>query len=105
MPEYGPSGVQKPFPPVRAGGISFPKLLRQIGSRSGQVRDLIFVRDAYYPKDVKTTGATTNTEGSGNTLAGPPVSFGYNSSSSTDHVKGSDFPDEPEDTAYYYESP
>ena len=79
MPEYGPSGVQKPFPPVRAGGISFPKLLRQIGSRSGQVRDLIFVRDAYYPKDVKTTGATTNTEGSGNTLAGPPVSFGYDS--------------------------
>jgi hypothetical protein len=38
--------------------------------RTSQVRDLVFIRDEIFRKDTKTTKE-------GGTLAGPPVSFGY----------------------------
>ena len=66
---------------VKLGTVNFPKLLRHLGHRTNQVRDLVFARDPVYRKEVKTTGATTGTEGSGTNLAGPAVSFGYETNS------------------------
>jgi len=66
---------------VKLGTVNFPKLLRHLGHRTNQVRNLVFARDPVYRKEVKTTGTTTGTEGSGTNLAGPPVSFGYETSS------------------------
>ena len=66
---------------VKLGTVNFPKLLRHLGHRTSQVRDLVFARDPIYRKDVKTTGATSDTEGAGTALAGPAVSFGYETDS------------------------
>ena len=66
---------------VGLGTVNFPKLLRHLGHRTNQVRPLVFARDPIYRKVIKTTGATSGTEGSGTTLSGPPVNFGYEDSS------------------------
>ena len=55
---------------VKLGRVNMPRLLRQMRHRTSQVRDLVFVRDEVFQKDTKTTKT-------GGTLAGPPVSFGY----------------------------
>ena len=75
---------------VGLGTVNFPKLLRHLGHRTNQVRDLVFARDAIKRRDVKTTGATTGTEGSGTNLAGPAVSFGYETDSSAAQSAGTD---------------
>lgn len=56
---------------VKLGSINFPKLMRQVGYRTNQVRDLVFARDAVHNKSTKTTKT-------GGTLS-PPVNFGYES--------------------------
>ena len=60
---------------VKLGSINFPKLMRQVGYRTNQVRDLVFARDAVHNKSTKTTKT-------GGTLS-PPVNFGYESSLNT----------------------
>ena len=68
---------------VNMGSVNFPKLLRHLGHRTNQVRDLVFARDPIYRKEVMTTKAdSTSGRGSGATsLSGPAVSFGYEESS------------------------
>ena len=66
---------------VKLGTVNFPKLLRHLGHRTNQVRNLVFARDPIYRKNVKTTGQNTSTSGSGSNLAGPAVSFGYETDS------------------------
>ena len=61
---------------VNVGSINMPKILRQIKHRTKQVKDLVFIRDPVFRKNVKTRKADDVTE-----LAGPPVSFGYPSDS------------------------
>ena len=63
---------------VNTGSINMPKMLRHLGHRSSQVRDLTFIRDAIMQKDVKTTAGTDG----GVSLSGPAVSFGYEKTSS-----------------------
>ena len=75
---------------VGLGTANFPKLLRHLGHRTNQVRDLVFSRDPIYRKDVKTTGQNTSTAGSGSNLAGPPVNFGYETDSSAAQSAGTD---------------
>ena len=86
---------------VGLGTVNFPKLLRHLGHRTSQVRDLVFSRDPIYRKATKTTGATTDTlgnTGSDKALAGPAVNFGYEESLSTAVTATTD-------TAYHANSP
>ena len=83
---------------INVGSINLPKMMRHLSHRSSQVRDLTFVRDAIKQKDVKTTGQSSSTEGSGSTLEGPAVSFGYEKTSSAAATAGTD-------TAYHASSP
>ena len=62
---------------VNLGSLNFPKLMRHVGHRTNQVRDLVFMRDAIFNKETKTTK-------SGGTLTGPAVNFGYESNLNTD---------------------
>ena len=57
--------------------------MRHLGHRTNQVRDLVFIRDPIYRKEVMTTKASsTSGRGSGTTsLSGPAVNFGYEESS------------------------
>ena len=75
---------------VKLGSVNFPKLLRHLGHRTNQVRDLVFARDAIFRKEVMTTKAdSTSGRGSGTTsLSGPAVSFGYEESSSAAQSAG-----------------
>jgi hypothetical protein len=63
---------------VNVGSLNLPKMMRQLSHRTSQVRDLTFIRDAVYNKEYKTTKSDNSTQ-----LSGPPVSFGYESSSTT----------------------
>ena len=69
---------------VGLGTVNFPKLLRHLGHRTNQVRDLVFSRDAIKRRDVKTTNASSGA------LAGPAVSFGYETDSSAAQSAGTD---------------
>jgi len=73
-------------------------MLRHLSHRTGQVRDLVFFRDAIKRKDVKTTGQTSATKGSSTALAGPAVNFGYETDSYAAQSAGTD-------TAYHISSP
>jgi hypothetical protein len=83
---------------INVGSLNLPKMMRHIKHRTSQVRDLVFVRDPVYRKETKTVGTTTGTEGSGSTLAGPPVNFGYETSSYAQQDAGVDL-------AYHVDSP
>ena len=87
---------------VNAGVFNFPQILRRLGHRTRQVRDLVFVRDPIYAKETMTTKASSTAgRGSGTTgLSGPAVNFGYES---TDSVTASQSVDT--DQAYYAASP
>jgi len=61
---------------VKLGSLNFPKLMRQVGQRTNQVRDLVFMRDAIFNKETKTTKT-------GGTLTGPAVNFGYENNDNT----------------------
>jgi hypothetical protein len=41
------------------------------------VRELVFIREPIHQKDIKTTGQSSSTKGTGSTLEGPAVNFGY----------------------------
>jgi len=85
---------------VKLGSVNFPKLLRHLGHRTNQVRDLVFARDAIFRKEVMTTKAdSTSGRGSGTTsLSGPAVSFGYEESSSASQSAGTN-------VSYHNDSP
>jgi hypothetical protein len=65
---------------IKGGSINLPKMMRHISHRTSQVRDLTFVRDAIYNKDYKKYPANAT---SGTELSGPPVNFGYETTSTT----------------------
>ena len=85
---------------VKLGSVNFPKLLRHLGHRTNQVRDLVFARDPIYRKEVMTTKAdSTSGRSSGTTsLSGPAVSFGYEESSFAGQSAGTN-------AAYHVNSP
>jgi len=83
---------------VNVGSLNLPKMMRHLSHRTSQVRDLTFVRNAIKQKDVKTTK-------SGGTLEGPPVSFGYEKSSSAKTTGSGDGGTLAADTAYHIDSP
>ena len=85
---------------VKLGSVNFPKLLRHLGHRTNQVRDLVFARDPIYRKEVMTTKAdSASGRSSGTTsLTGPAVSFGYEESSYTAQSAGTN-------AAYHVYSP
>jgi hypothetical protein len=89
-----------PASTVKLGSVNFPKLMRTLQHRTNQVRDLVFVRDAIFRKEVMTTKAdSTSGRGSGTTsLSGPAVSFGYEESSSAAQSAGTN-------AAYHINSP
>jgi len=55
---------------VKLGSVNFPKLMRHVGHRTNQVRDLVFMRDAIQNKSTITTQNSKLTNG-------PSVNFGY----------------------------
>ena len=57
---------------VKLGSVNFPKLMRHVGHRTNQVRDLVFMRDAIFRKVTK----THDSQGSPQALSGPAVNFG-----------------------------
>ena len=73
------------------GSINMPKLLRTLKYRTNNVRKFLFHRDAIFEKDVGTV-KDANADGSGRTdaLAGPAVSFGYETGDNTTRVAGTD---------------
>ena len=79
---------------VKLGSVNFPKLMRHVGHRTNQVRDLVFVRDAIFRKVTK----THDSQGSPQALSGPAVNFGYEDSSSAAQSAGTN-------TAYHVNSP
>ena len=66
---------------VKLGSINFPKLMRQVGHRTNQVRDLVFIRDPIFEKETKTTKE-------GGNLTGPAVNFGYENNLNTSVASG-----------------
>lgn len=73
------------------GSINMSKLLRTMKFRTNNVRKFIFHRDAMFERDVGTM-KDANGDGSGRSdaLAGPPVSFGYETSDNTTRVAAAD---------------
>ena len=70
---------------VNLGSLNFPKLMRHVGHRTNQVRDLVFMRDAIFNKETKTRKGP-----SGGDLAGPAVNFGYESNDNTNVAANTD---------------
>ena len=70
---------------VNLGSLNFPKLMRHVGHRTNQVRDLVFMRDAIFNKETKTRKGL-----SGGDLAGPAVNFGYESNDNTNVAADTD---------------
>jgi len=69
-------------------------LMRHVGHRTNQVRDLVFARDAIFRKVTK----THDSQGTPQALSGPAVNFGYEGSSSAAQSAGTN-------TAYHINSP
>ena len=65
---------------VKTGTINMPKILRHLSHRTSNIREVVFQRDAVYDKNYK---KYPKNEVSGTELSGPPVNFGYESSSTT----------------------
>jgi hypothetical protein len=60
---------------VNTGSLNMPKILRHMSSRTNNVREVVFQREAIYNKDYKYTKADDTQ------LSGPPVNFGYETAS------------------------
>ena len=79
---------------VKLGTVNMPKLLRSLSNRTRQVRDLVFRRDAIFSKEVGTKKDIDGNPGAGGgrttDLAGPAVSFGYETSTNTTQATGTD---------------
>ena len=65
---------------VKQGTINMPKILRHLRHRTSNVREVVFQRDAVYDKDYAKFKKDDSDEAE---LSGPPVNFGYESSSTT----------------------
>ena len=65
---------------VNKGTINMPKILRHLSHRTSNVREVVFQRDAIYDKDYAKFKKDDATAAE---LSGPPVNFGYESSSTT----------------------
>jgi hypothetical protein len=79
-------------------------MLRHLSHRSSQVRDLVFIRDAIYEKEI----ATHRKSGTTTALSGPAVNFGYEKSSyATTAGSGTDIDvrDAAKNSAYHINSP
>jgi len=61
---------------VKLGSVNFPKLMRHVGHRTNQVRDLVFARDAIFNKSTVTTQNSKLSNG-------PSVNFGYERNTNT----------------------
>ena len=61
---------------VKLGSLNFPKLMRHVGHRTNQVRDLVFARDAIFNKSTITTANSKLSNG-------PDVNFGYEKNTNT----------------------
>jgi hypothetical protein len=72
--------------------------MRHIAHRSSQVRELVFVRDPIYRKEVMTTKDINKDGTRTDALAGPAVSFGYETSENTTVTASTD-------RAYHVDSP
>ena len=68
---------------VGLGSVNMPKLLRHMSSRTNNVREVVFQRDAIFEKSTKTTKADDSA------LSGPAVNFGYEKSTNVSR-SGSD---------------
>ena len=79
---------------VKLGSLNFPKVMRHVGYRTNQVRDLVFMRDPIYRKVTK----THDSQGTPVALSGPDVNFGYEDSSYAAQSAGTN-------TAYHINSP
>ena len=71
---------------VKLGSVNFPKLMRHMGHRTNQVRDLVFMRDPIKHKTIKTTDMQDVPQA----LTGPAVVFGYEDNSHATQSAGSD---------------
>ena len=78
---------------VGLGSVNMPKLLRHMSSRTNNVREVVFHRDAIFDKSTKTTKADDSA------LSGPAVNFGYEKSTNTT-IDGS-----ASDTIYHLTTP
>ena len=65
---------------VKKGTVNMPKILRHLSHRTSNVREVVFQRDAIYDKDYAKFKKDDDTAAE---LSGPPVNFGYESSSTT----------------------
>ena len=61
---------------IKLGSVNFPKLMRHVGHRTNQVRDLVFMRDAIQNKSTITTQNSKLSNG-------PAVNFGYEKNTNT----------------------
>ena len=69
---------------VKLGSVNFPKLMRHVGHRTNQVRDLVFMRDPIFNKN-------TITQANSKLSNGPPVNFGYEKSTNTEVSSDANF--------------
>jgi hypothetical protein len=65
---------------VKTGTINMPKILRHLSHRTNNIRDVVFQRDTIYDKDY---AKYRKDDATATELSGPPVNFGYESSSTT----------------------
>ena len=65
---------------VGLGSVNMPKLLRHLSHRTNNVREVVFQRDAVYNKDY---AKFRKDDSSAAELSGPPVNFGYETSSTS----------------------
>jgi len=79
---------------VKLGSVNFPKLMRHVGHRTNQVRDLVFMRDAIFRKVTKTHDSQDTPQA----LSGPDVNFGYEDNNHAGQSAGTN-------TAYHASSP
>ena len=94
---------------VNAGVFNFPQILRRLGHRTKQVRDIVFVRDAIFAKSAGTHKDTDGSPGGGSgrttQMSGPPVTFGYEDTGSTQTLAANVDGYISKDTVYYVDSP
>ena len=79
---------------VGLGSVNMPKLLRHMSSRTNNVREVVFQRDAIFDKSTKTTKGSTS-----DALSGPAVNFGYEKSTNTTMTGSAD------NTVYHKSTP
>ena len=65
---------------INTGSINMPKLLRHMSYRTNNIREVVFQRDAIYNKDYAKFKKNDNSAAE---LSGPPVNFGYETSSTS----------------------